>query len=150
MQLVATDARNPAPTSLAVRAVMRANRGRDTGPELELRRNLRALGLIGYRLNRRIGHVRPDIAFGPAQVAVFVHGCYWHRCPVCRYPLPRSNVEFWRSKFRANQARDQRSARELRRLGWRVITVWAHEIGARGGRFVAARRVANAVMRTRR
>lgn len=126
--LVATDPRNPPPSSAATRAVMRANRGTGTGPELLLRRALRSKGLVGYRVNRRIGRVRPDIVFGPGRVAVFVHGCYWHRCPECAFRLPKSNTAFWRAKFAANRARDSRTRRELESVGWKVIVAWAHEI----------------------
>ena len=126
--LVATDPRNPPPSSFATRAVMRANRGRDTGPELALRRALRSSGIVGYRLNRRIAGVRPDISFGVARVAVFVHGCYWHRCPTCGYSLPKTNREFWKAKFRRNRARDRRVEGDLDEHGWRVVTLWAHEL----------------------
>lgn len=143
-RLVATDARNPAPSTVATRAVMRANRGRDTGPELELRRRLRAGGIFGYRLNRRIGPVRPDIVFGPSRVAVFVHGCYWHRCPICRHPLPRTNRSFWRAKFVANRQRDRRVSGVLRRLGWTIVVIWAHELD---GPSSAVKKVAGAIAR---
>lgn len=128
MDLVATDPRNPAPSSLAVRSVMRANRGSDTGPERVLRQHLRQSGLVGYRINRRIGPVRPDVVFGRARVAIFVHGCYWHRCPTCAFPLPKTNRRFWATKFVANRARDERVRSELTRLGWSVIVVWGHEL----------------------
>lgn len=107
---------------------MRANRGRDTGPEMILRRQLRELGMSGYRLNHRIGNVRPDITFGRARVAVFVHGCFWHQCPTCRLREPTRNSAFWRAKFAANRRRDERNARALRDDGWSVIVVWGHEL----------------------
>lgn len=127
-RLVATDPRNPPPTSLATRSVMRANRGRDTGPERVLRQGLRAAGLRGYRISRRVEGVRPDVVFGRSRVAVFVHGCFWHRCPTCSFPLPSSNRDFWKSKFSANRKRDARTKRSLQDRGWTVITVWSHEV----------------------
>jgi DNA mismatch endonuclease (patch repair protein) len=57
-------------------------------------------------------------------VAVFVNGCYWHRCPHCRPPLPKSHPEFWSAKFAANQERDARKTAELEAAGWVVVTVW--------------------------
>lgn len=126
--LVATDVRNPDPASLATRMVMLANIGRGTTPELALRKALRAAGARGYRLNARIEGVRPDIVFGPSRVAIFVHGCFWHHCPTCRYPLPRSHRDFWLAKFRRNRQRDREKRRRLERAGWRVAEVWEHEI----------------------
>jgi DNA mismatch endonuclease, patch repair protein len=126
--LDATDPRNPAPSSLATRAVMVANVGRGTSPELALRRALRTAGARGYRLNLRVEGVRPDIVFGRQRVAVFVHGCYWHRCPTCRFAVPKSNREFWLAKFRRNRARDRAKRRQLERGGWHVIEVWEHEV----------------------
>jgi DNA mismatch endonuclease (patch repair protein) len=123
-RLVATDPRNPAPSSEAVRRSMQGNKGKDTGPELLLRKALWAAGVRGYRLHRRIEGVRPDLVFGKAKVAVFVHGCFWHRCPYCKSPLPRRNRGFWKAKFNANQARDRRKRRVLEAVDWRVFELW--------------------------
>jgi len=126
--LTATDPRNPHPTSLNARISMIGNVGRGTSPELALRAALRAAGLRGYRIDRRIEGVRPDIVFGPSRVAVFVHGCFWHRCPTCRHPLPRSHRDFWLAKFRRNRVRDRQKRRILEAADWRVIEVWEHEV----------------------
>jgi DNA mismatch endonuclease (patch repair protein) len=126
--LTATDPRNPHPTSLNARISMIGNVGRGTSPEVALRAALRAAGARGYRLNRRIEGVRPDIVFGPAHIAVFVHGCFWHRCATCRHPLPRSHRDFWLAKFRRNRQRDRQKRTRLERAGWRVIEVWEHEV----------------------
>lgn len=72
--------------------------------------------------------VRPDIAFVGKKVAIFVHGCFWHRCPRCNYPLPKNNTEFWQTKFERNVARDARKKADLKHLGWKVITVWECEL----------------------
>lgn len=69
-------------------------------------------------------HVRPDITFVGKKIAIFVHGCYWHRCPMCNYPLPKNNTEFWQAKFDRNTARDRQKRLALLRHGWKVITVW--------------------------
>lgn len=119
---------NPPPSSPAVRAVMQANRARDTEPERTLRRALRAAGLGGYRLNWRKAKGRPDIAYPGRRVAIFVHGCYWHHCPRCYPNLPRSNPAFWARKFELNRERDARKRRQLEGAGWSVFEVWECDV----------------------
>ena len=128
LPLVATDPRNPAPTSLAARIAMVGNVGKGTTPEVALRRALHAAGARGYRVSLRVEGVRPDVVFPRPRVAVFVHGCFWHRCPTCRHALPRTNREFWLAKFRRNRARDRQKRRILERAGWRVVELWEHEV----------------------
>ncbi|WP_211300587.1 very short patch repair endonuclease [Nocardia fluminea] len=107
---------------------MRANRRRDTGPELALRSSLRALGL-GYRVDARplpeLGR-RADIVFIGARVAVFCDGCYWHGCPE-HYRPARANSAFWSSKIDGNRARDRDTDDRLTDAGWIAIRVWEHE-----------------------
>ena len=107
---------------------MIANRGRDTTPELVLRKLLWGLGARGYRTNLRVEGVRPDIVFPRRRLAVFVHGCFWHRCALCALPLPTSNREFWAAKFRRNRQRDKEKRRNLEICGWKVVEVWSHEL----------------------
>jgi len=135
----------PLASSPAARAVMQANRGRDTAPEMALRRELHRRGhryrvhaapLAGLRC-------RPDIIFGPARVAVFVHGCFWHHCPV-HATAPKANHSYWEQKLARNVARDQRNEKALTAAGWHVVVVWEHE-GAKN----AADRV-EAALRSRR
>lgn len=116
----------PAPkaTSAAVSRSMKANRAKDTRPELALRRVLREKGLRGYRTAWKPAPGRPDVAFPSKKVAVFLNGCYWHRCPHCKLPLPKANRSFWKKKFLLNKERDARKAHELRKQGWQVYTVW--------------------------
>src|SRR2546430_1275207 len=104
---------------------MLANRGRDTSPELTLRAELRRARLLGYRTNLRVAGVRPDIVFTRHRLAIFVHGCFWHRCPTCAYPLPRANRAFWISKFRRNRQRDRQRRLLLEAEGWRVAEIWS-------------------------
>ena len=120
--------RPPPPSSKAVTNVMKANVAKDTKPEILMRRALRNLGLRGYRLNWKSVPGRPDIAFLEKKVAIFVHGCYWHRCPYCKYPLPKSNVDYWTWKFARNKERDHRKKKELKRLGWKVFVFWECQI----------------------
>ena len=107
--------------------MMSAIRGRDTRPELEVRRLLHREGLR-FRLRAALPG-KPDLVFPKYEAVVFVHGCFWHRHPNCRYATtPASNQEFWQAKFNANVARDKRVVARLRREGWRVFTVWACRI----------------------
>ncbi len=103
---------------------MQANRGKNTKPELELRRLLREAGYPGYRLHWKKAPGHPDIAYPGRKVAIFVNGCFWHRCPHCEPPMPKSNEGFWAAKFALNTARDARKRAELVRDGWVVVSVW--------------------------
>jgi DNA mismatch endonuclease (patch repair protein) len=123
-----TPLRNPPPTSETVSRTMQANRAKNTTPEVTLRKKLRECGLRGYRLHSKTVPGRPDISFGRQKVAIFVHGCFWHRCPKCKLALPKSNREFWIKKFGRNRARDKRKAKALKAEGWKVFQVWECEI----------------------
>ncbi len=115
-------------SSLAVRAVMRANRGKDTGPELALRSLLYRRGLR-YRVDTRpLPDIRrtADVVFPKDQVAVFLDGCYWHGCPE-HYRAATKNAGTWRDKIDGNRARDAQTNEILRGAGWTVIRVWEHE-----------------------
>jgi len=114
----------PESTSAAVTKSMKGNRGRDTRPEVELRRLLREAGFPGYRLHWKKAPGHPDIAYPGRKVAIFVNGCFWHRCPHCNPPLPKSHVDYWHKKFDLNIERDARKTAELEGAGWTVVTVW--------------------------
>jgi DNA mismatch endonuclease, patch repair protein len=105
---------------------MRANR-RVSGAEIKFRRALWAEGLRGFRRGEHLPG-RPDVIFSRLRLAVFVHGCYWHRCPTCDLRLPKANREFWRAKFDANVSRDRAAQLGLDASGWEVITVWEHDV----------------------
>ncbi len=82
--------------------------------------------ITGWRRSRPV-FGKPDFVFPNHRVAVFVDGCFWHGCP--RHATkPRNNAAFWRRKLAANKARDRRVTRTLRRLGWRVLRIWEHEL----------------------
>ena len=101
---------------------------RDTAPEVALRRELHARGMR-YRVAYPVPGQRRrtiDVAFTRAKVAVFVDGCFWHGCPE-HGMIPRSNGDWWKTKFAANQARDRDTDRLLSELGWAVVRVWEHE-----------------------
>lgn len=122
------DGRSPIPSSGSVSKVMSSNKGKDTQPELILRRALRAEGIRGYRLHWKKVPGRPDISFPGKKLAIFVNGCFWHRCPVCDLPLPKSNIGFWVEKFSRNKERDKKKIHQLESSGWSVITIWECQI----------------------
>jgi len=102
-------------------------RSRDTEPELLVRRFAHALG-FRFRLHRRNLPGTPDLVFPRLRKIILVHGCFWHRHDGCdRTTTPKTRTSFWLSKFDANVARDKRTTRELRRLGWKVLIVWECE-----------------------
>ena len=132
----------PSASSPAVHNVMVANKSTNTGPELVVRRLLRTAGFPGYRLHWRIDEeegryiCRPDISFPGRKVAVFVHGCFWHRCPKCNLDLPKSNVDYWSQKFERNVERDRKKETMLRGIGWRVHPKWECELDDGASRLV--------------
>lgn len=104
--------------------MMAGIRGKDTKPELALRRALHALG-FRYRLHVKGVPGKPDIVMPKYNAVIFVHGCFWHRHRGCRYTTtPSSRRDFWTSKFDANVARDIVVRSALSQAGWRVATVW--------------------------
>lgn len=110
-------------TSEQRRRNMSRIRGRDTKPEMLVRKGLHALGLR-FRLQDRSLPGRPDLIFPKYRTVILVHGCFWHGhdCPMFR--LPATRPDFWRTKINANQTRDQRTHAELLALGWRILTIW--------------------------
>lgn len=104
--------------------MMSGIRGKDTKPELAIRRALHARG-FRFLLHSTKVHGRPDLILPKYRAVVFVHGCFWHRHEGCRYTTsPSTRPEFWRAKFEANIARDDLVHRKLQEDGWRVGTVW--------------------------
>ncbi|MEV5559697.1 very short patch repair endonuclease [Nonomuraea wenchangensis] len=115
-------------SSEGVRKSMQSNRGKDTRPELALRRAVHALGLR-YRVSvRPLPSIRrtADLVFTKAKVAVFMDGCFWHGCPD-HHTKSATNAEYWAEKVRRNRERDAETDRLLQEAGWTVIRVWEHE-----------------------
>lgn len=107
---------------------MAAVKGKDTKPEILVRRYLHAKGLR-FRLHNRKLPGCPDLVLKRYKVAIFVNGCFWHGHLGCgNFKLPQSNREFWQHKITLNQARDYRAEVELKLLGWRVMRVWECEL----------------------
>ncbi|MBX5463847.1 MAG: DNA mismatch endonuclease Vsr [Steroidobacteraceae bacterium] len=131
---------------------MAAIRGKDTRPEVLLRRALHAEGLR-YRLHVGSLPGRPDIVLPGKKSVVFVHGCFFHghACPSFKWPA--SNAQFWRSKIEGNKARDLRNIAALRADGWRVFVVWECELRGTAPRERArrlAKRLASAIGASKR
>lgn len=111
-------------------------RGKDTGPEMQVRRIAHSMGLR-FRLHRKDLPGRPDLVFPKHRLAVFVHGCFWYRHPGCGWAsTPSTRPEFWRAKFDANVERDLRQQAALTEQGWKVLVLW--ECGLKDDRPVRA------------
>lgn len=113
----------------ARRKQMAAIRGRDTKPELLVRRLLHGLG-YRYRLHAKGLPGRPDLVFSARRKAMFIHGCFWHgheHCTAGR--IPRTRSDFWGAKLSANKLRDSRVLREIEELGWTTQVLWECELG---------------------
>lgn len=122
------DSRSPAPKSPTISRVMSANKAKNTSLELKVQKALRLAKIKGLKLHPSNIPGRPDIIFPRKKLAIFIHGCFWHRCPKCELPLPKTNRAFWRKKFLRNRKRDVQKIKELRRIGWRTLVVWEHEV----------------------
>lgn len=104
--------------------MMAAVKGKDTGPELMLRKALWRKGLryrVGY------GRKRIDIAFPARKLAIFIDGCFWHMCPI-HGTMPASNISYWKPKLETNRERDLKMTHELQAEGWTVLRLWEHEL----------------------
>ena len=115
------------PVDPARSELMRRVRGKNTAPELAVRRAAHALG-YRFRLHRADLPGRPDLVFPRLRTALFVHGCFWHRHEGCsRMTTPKTRTAYWQEKFEQNIQRDRRNSAALRRLGWDVAVVWECE-----------------------
>lgn len=112
-------------------AQMARIKGRDTKPEMRVRRALHASGLR-YRLHAKSLPGKPDLIFRSRRIAIFVHGCFWHQHPdpSCKLArMPKSKLEFWQPKLEGNRLRDVRVCEQLEACGWTVIEVWECQTG---------------------
>lgn len=134
-----TDTLTPAERS----KVMARVRGKNTKPELAVRRQAHAMG-FRYRLHDRRLPGTPDLVFPGRRKVVLVHGCFWHRhedCALAR--LPKTRRDFWEPKLRGNKERDQRNMADLENLGWQVLVVWECETKDQLGLAARLRRFLN-------
>lgn len=118
--------------------IMRSIKSKDTGPELAMALALRCAGVRTFSRSNEGLPGRPDFVFRRAKLAVFVHGCFWHLCPR-HYKAPAPDRVDWARKMDRNRRRDVRVRRQLRRMGWRTMVVWEHEVPARAARRVKRR-----------
>ena len=93
-----------------------------------VRKALREAGYPGYRLNWKKAPGKPDICYPGRKIAVFINGCFWHRCPKCNLPMPKHNAEYWQPKLERNVERDAKNITELKSEGWNVIIIWTCEL----------------------
>lgn len=108
--------------------MMAGIKGKNTKPELVVRKLVHGMG-FRYRLYRRDLPGSPDLVFPRLNKVIFVHGCFWHRHPGCRFAYtPKSNTQFWLNKLGGNTRRDGQAMLALDALGWQVLTVWECEI----------------------
>tara|TARA_Y100001970_G_C14112963_1_gene791942 strand:- start:323 stop:781 length:459 start_codon:yes stop_codon:yes gene_type:complete len=117
--------KRPTPKNIKVSEQMRRMPSKDSLPELKIRKALYAKG-VRYRIHRKDLPGKPDIAVGPAKVAIFVDGCFWHNCPD-HGTVPKNNHQWWVEKFKRNRERDLQKDEDLRERDWLPIHVWEHE-----------------------
>lgn len=122
------DGRAPIPVKELTSRTMSAIKDRNTKPELILRKALWHNGLKGYRLHWKKVPGKPDISFPGRKIAIFVNGCFWHRCSHCKPRLPKSHSKFWREKFERNVERDKIKIDLLKNQKWRSMVIWECEI----------------------
>lgn len=121
-----TDTLTPAARSERMRRI----HGKDTQPEMKIRRLVHGMG-YRYRLHRGDLPGKPDLVFSSRRKIIFVHGCFWHRhpdvnCKLAR--LPKSRLNFWQPKLESNRARDLENQKKLARDGWQVLVLWECEL----------------------
>lgn len=101
-------------------------RSKNTGPEITFRKLLFARGIRGYRIHYDLPG-KPDIVFVKKKIAIFIDGCFWHKCPE-DFQEPETRKEFWMNKINSNVARDEKNNKILQDDGWIVLRFWEHEI----------------------
>lgn len=101
-------------------------KSKNTLPEILLRNKLKKEGLKGYKMNCNLPG-KPDIIYPDKNLAIFIDGCFWHKCPQC-FKKPDKNSKFWNNKIKNNMERDNKVNNTLKKMGWSVIRIWEHEI----------------------
>jgi DNA mismatch endonuclease, patch repair protein len=101
-------------------------KAKNTGPEIKLRKLLSAHDIRGYRIHYNLPG-KPDIVFTKKKIAIFIDGCFWHKCPVC-FQEPETRKEFWMKKIQSNIDRDKKVNDQLKDDGWTVMRFWEHDV----------------------
>jgi len=122
------DGRAPIPKQEFTSRLMSQVGAKNTKPEILFRKELRAQGLKEYRLHPKTLPGRPDIYFPSKKLAIFINGCFWHRCPYCKLSMPKTHKAFWSKKFAANVARDKAKRTLLKKKGIRSVVFWECQI----------------------
>jgi DNA mismatch endonuclease (patch repair protein) len=117
-----TDVLTPAQRQLNMSRI----RAKNTGPEVKLRKMLFAERIRGYRIHHNLPG-KPDIVFTKKKIAIFIDGCFWHKCPLC-FQEPETRKEFWMKKIQSNVDRDKKVSAQLESEGWTIIRIWEHEV----------------------
>jgi len=100
--------------------------GENTGPEIKIRKMLFARDIRGYRIHFNIPG-KPDLVFTKKKIAIFIDGCFWHKCPVC-FQEPETRKEFWMKKIQSNVDRDKKVNAQLTDEGWTILRFWEHDV----------------------
>ena len=122
------DGRAPIPRKEVTSRTMSRVGAKNTLPEQVFRAELRRLGLVSYRLHPKTLPGRPDVYFPSKKLAIFINGCFWHRCPYCKPSMPKTHKTFWSTKFAANVARDKVKRTLLKKKGIRSVVFWECQI----------------------
>ncbi len=125
------DNRSPVPTKPLTSMIMSKIRAKNTKPEQLVRRLLKQSGVVGCKFHLKDLPGRPDVCIPSKKQAIFVHGCFWHRCRNCDKPLPKNNRLFWKRKFLRNLKRDKEKIRLLKIHGWKAAVFWECDIKKR-------------------
>jgi len=122
------DGRAPVPKQEVTSRIMSLVKGKNTKPELLFRKELRAQGITEYRLHPKTLPGRPDVHLSSKKLAIFINGCFWHRCPYCKPGVPKTHKAFWSKKFAANVARDKAKRALLKKMGVKSVVFWECQI----------------------
>lgn len=115
---------SPLATSETTKSSMQGNKSSNTKSEQLLAQLFHNSGLNSFLTNNKNLPGTPDFSFEDFKIAIFIHGCFWHRCPYCAPHFPNTNQHYWSAKFLRNKLRDQQNKSKLRSLGWRPIVIW--------------------------
>jgi len=131
------DGRAPVPKPSLRSWIVSRVKGKNTKPEMVFRKELRAQGLTEYRLHPKTLPGRPGVYVTSKKLAIFINGCFWHRCPYCKPSVPKTHKAFWSKKFAANMARNKRKRTKLKKLGIKLVVFWECQIKKNAPKLVA-------------